>query len=479
MSDKRNINIQDRGWDDMRSVLDNEIPEKEKKRRFGFWFLFGSATIATAFFVGLFTFPSLMSESKIVKSQSETFVNTINAKETSNPSVNNETESFTEDQSSNQPKESDINTSSLNNDKVAEKATLTTKNVHLNQSSNQNDLFKEQNSESTTIVSGRVNLIPSIKNQSTQISDNQLITSSEISAGNEILTNHEKQIGTNKELEKVEELDENDLKHEERSILQSVLELPFITPTLDIQIDKRVDLNKPIIASNNQYSLSPYLFAVGNYQSNINGYGYGIGAGLSYGSKDFQVYIESGYIKSKFDSGTLAQDFAADLNISVYEVESPDGTSNEINATSFDLRVINFSQLTRSTSEIKIDLGIRRKLFKKMNLDIGISYSKLLKASNKSLFIEYGNALNFPELTEKESGVSSSELYNGGAYSSYDVVPHIGVEYSILSNFHLGFSYYHGLRNLISNTELDRISSISANDEIFRRNISAKVRFEF
>ena len=74
--------------------------------------------------------------------------------------------------------------------------------------------------------------------------------------------------------------------------------------------------------------------------------------------------------------------------------------------------------------------------------------------------------------------VMSNELYETGAYSGFDIIPHLGVEYSLSSHFHLGLNVNYGLKNLIARTQLDVLSSISKDDELYRRNISVKLRYK-
>lgn len=477
MSDKRNINIQDRGWNDMRSVLDKEMPEKERKRRFGFWFYLGASVILIAFFIGVLNMPAISSKSKTAMLQNEAIQNSDNANAIKPES--SESEAVESSKLSNLHEESLQKSNSLNNkEDVDQSLTEFNKKPIGNIGIPSNAKNTKKQLELNAILDNKTILEPSTEKSSLVPFAIRSEAQSDLQLEKEVDLNPEKHIEEDTKVNKEGDLDILMLK--ERSILNPIIRLPYISPKLDIPADKSIDLNNPIVAQNNQYRLIPYVVAAGNYQSNINGLGYGFGAGLSYGSNDFQIYVESGYYKSKFDSGALAENFAADQDITLFEVESQyHGVLAEGNSPSYDLRVNNFSQLTRSTSEIKIDLGIRKKIFKGFSLDVGLAYSKLLGASNKSLEIAYKDSSDFPEGTQGYTGVSSSELYNGGAYSSYDIVPHIGVEYSMLSNLHLGVNYNHGLINLISNTELDRISSISANETIYRRNISAKLRFEF
>ena len=53
MSDNKNIRIQDRGWKEMQSLLDREIPVEKKKRMLLLWFILGAITIASLAFLGI------------------------------------------------------------------------------------------------------------------------------------------------------------------------------------------------------------------------------------------------------------------------------------------------------------------------------------------------------------------------------------------------------------------------------------------
>jgi len=95
----------------------------------------------------------------------------------------------------------------------------------------------------------------------------------------------------------------------------------------------------------------------------------------------------------------------------------------------YNVTIYEFSSLTTSTSEVKIDLGIRKRISKNFKIDLGVSFARLLRASNLSRLSEI-KEINSPEASRAYS-VSNTEFYNLGVYSRNDILPHIGLEYSI------------------------------------------------
>ena len=489
MSDKKNRTIQDRGWDDMRSVLDKELPVKKRKKRFGVWFLFGFATIIILAVSSLFTI------------QNSTPKNTI----------------------SNAISRSDLETSKLFNEQdVNENLTETTLSLEQHAStdktnndiSNQNNSSIQSNNPKTLDLSYKesdelLNVVESLPSTKEAIVKKDIIIQENTVSTIHLIDNSPRIVKHNKSnaeptfspaaniisplIERqsaVESIQSQDVQlkdqHlEKRTIIIPFLKLPSIKNATIEKSTGETELTKPLIAMSSRSILRPYVFASGNYQSNIKGIGYGAGLGVSYGSEEFQIYLEAGYHKSKFNRGTLSYDFVPNADVTVVEddgdlSEKFNFVENGVTYTQLDLSLSNFSEITNSVRELKFEIGARKRLFSNFSLDVGIGYSKLINASNKRLQLVYDTSTG--SAFEEGNGVfniGSRELYNTGAYASYDIVPHIGFEYAINSKLKFSFNYNLGLNNLIANTNLDRVNSTATNDKIYRRNLSAKVRYAF
>ena len=494
MSDNKNISIQDRGWKEMQFLLDRELPLEKKKRRLLPWFILGAFAIAILGFIGISGYLNVDPNSKITTS-SESLKNTKNTSQEKNiidKNVNGL--GIVEDASIASNEVTATNEANATKEIAATTEAIAGKNrdVHSIKADNQEQIKGDisqvksiiENSildkkESSSIQIGKQLNEPFIFNDNNLLPGiiNGISTNSGIDKNREVLDS-EKTL--NKEESKSSKLG-NQLPAnpplENRSVLPSVLKLPITIPFLDNQIEKEnFNSMKPIVFAQSFTALSPYIFIAGNYQGSINGLGYEFGGGLDYKRNNIGIYFEVGYARTKYDNGEVADDFAPDGAV----IEVNGGAIEDVgvgsNPSEFDLNVANFAKITSSIKELTFDLGLKYSISKKINLDFGLAYSRLLSATNKSLSINFEAANMF---NEKSYSLGASELYNKGAYSTFDLSPHIGLEYYFLSNASLSLNYRHGLKNLIANTDLDKLNSLQINESIYRRKIEAKLRYYF
>ena len=478
MSDKKNINIQDQGWNAMRSVLNIELPEK-KKRRFALWMFLGGATIGIFALIGVLNhqdnsvIASRIGESSLLLNDVEnsiaakvkpTFQNTeieLN-KELQHPQI----------PSANEPKPS-LNSIQNSHQNVIPNVKNEIKNnaVALKSKVEIGSLITNKSIDDKSIKQTNTVLYP-VKNQGLRNigvlskGENKDLNPSKSQTPEEKILN----------IEPIEDIGPIEDKSKRKRILIPMIDMP-LNNYLPVKSDyPSYAWNNPMVKIKRNYGFSTYLFASSSYQHNNNGLGYGVGGGLNYGNNSTELYFEIGYHKLTYNSGALSNNFSPFANIEVLDDDNFEG-STIIPSGSYDLSVSNFQELTTSTDEIKLTLGMRKEIFNRLNLNFGISYAKLLNATNKSLSVELNNAANLFDLGKVN--VVSTELYDSGAYSTFDIVPHFGVEYSLTSNINIGLKYNYGLRNLITDTSLDRLTSISENDAIYRRNFTAKFRYQF
>ncbi len=474
MSDNKNISIQDRGWNEMRSILDKELPEKEKKRRFGFWFVLGSAAFVALVLASMFFFTGI---------EKRTGVGEL-ALEDDKPEI---TDSHLDVKTVEERKNTELPLATVENYKKEEVKEDVSQLDHPSEFASENDENNIQNhsknitnpldynvSNLTIDNSQKSNLAVPIAEVKKELATVNKTTGNEfiIKKDPVEVNKKESKYGILPSNKKILELEENSL---ERILLTPISRLPRSnSPLLNFERE-RGEKRIVLIASKSRKAFAPYLFANTNYQSKSSGYG--IGAGLNYGDQDFEFYLETAYLKSSFNKESSGDR----LNIVADQESNPAG---ELSFTEFSpasgyvLSISKFSTLTTSTSEMKFDFGIRKKLFKNFKIDLGLSFARLLKASNNSrLSVIKESSDGSNELSTY--GINRTEFYNLGAYSKSDIIPHIGVEYNITPNVVLGFNYNHGLNNLIAEMDLQGISSLSQNDKIYRRNIGAKVRYQF
>lgn len=481
MSDKNINSIQDRGWNEMHSILDKELPKKKKRRKFGLWFLFGGAAMFTLFLIGLFIVAEWDTNS--AKSDLNT-KNDIDHKGstsivTSNYSTSPELKKTdTNDQPSVNKKSDQVNTPHESSKSVLKenrtiqfRDQISTQNKMVEDSAIKTNIDLEKPAAKNIIYIDEMNKTQ--MSERTLRHEEDLIIAARMPSVSELEIN-----ATHKKSPLIGPIENTILKGDllEDRFLVPLFKMPRPNAVL-LKHNEILDVEiQPMVIRKSQKSLSPYLFAHANHQISSNGLGYGLGAGLNYGTEDLEFYAESGFYRSSWNNGIGTQEQSFGPTSSPEEIESNENFSLD-GSTEFDINVLNFSNLTTSTNEIRIGVGMRKLLFSKLKLDMGISYSRLISATNKSFEfqVEEGAALDI----ENSVSISSKELYNSSAYSTYDIVPQIGIAYSISHHIDIGFNLNIGLINLISDTENGRLNNLSSEDATFRRDVSLKVRYQF
>lgn len=522
MLDNKNKSIKDRGWSQMESILDKELPVEKRKRRFGFWFKLGGISLLLLALTSSFYFSyivgetnnSIVDSNKIVAAENTDYktdssiITDSNSKKTE---ITNDSESIS---ILNNTQNQKAQTKQVQS-KQAQTKQVQTKQVqtNLNQSNlnqtiptSQNNIIvnnftaiEESNISNTQpkFISNpksnmfeevqKSDLLPKISKNPDRLKSNTVVSPT-VKVTKEIL----EQTTNSREIEEIKR-DINDQQNEKiskRSLLNTILNLPLIDQNL-LKKPKTFQgnyANPTIAVLTEKNRFAPYMVAGINYQHNIKGTGYGLGAGLDYGNSNFGGYFEAEYIRTNYKSTELSNDFAKNADVSVIEdsesgVYFEDGSSNILDNdlfANFDLSVNNFADLTTSIDEIRLSTGVRKRIFSSLDVNAGISYSRLLNVFNKSLSVRPSGLQSANQESNPSYNIYPAELYKSGAYSKNDIIPHIGLEYYCGFNIHVGLNYYHGLNNLIENTSLDRLLSVSASEDVaYRRNISARVRYKF
>lgn len=489
MSDKKKIHIQDRGWNEMQAILDKELPVK-KKRRFAIWFFYGGLAIVLVALLGWMNFSNFGSEtiaSNLKKTSSKIELEKIEISDAEQLSVN--TKSAAAPESGEAKEISNIEIAPNNTNENSAEANDNSVATNVKNSASPRS-FKTQNSTKQLQVSSSFskNIIKTPATLLKNISENSMKmegSGNEESGSDALIISDENlpKFPVQAQLSDIQNANEEEL--ENGPLNKKTIERPIVFPFVQLPMIKQFDFKRepldfalatPIIRVDIPHTFATYLLASSSYQPTNNGFGIGMGAGLSYGNIKQELYVEAGYVKSNYSSGSLSNDFSPVGDVKVLDGNFEGGSIFPGNTNEFDLSVSNFEELVTSTNELKFSAGLRRKVFTNFNLDLGISYTRLLQAKNKSLEVDFENGVI---ADGSIVNIESTQLYNSGAFSDFDIVPHLGLEYDLNSKFNFGLFYNFGLKNLIVSGQLDRLNSLSDNDAIYRRNISAKIRYQF
>jgi hypothetical protein len=509
MSDNKNILLENKGWSEMTTLLDKEMPVENNKRRFILWFILASIMLGAMAFIGINEYRDVQSNSNTISSNE---INNANY----SPSINN-------NKSDEKILNSNIDEAKIGDIKQAvdaEKGSIsTTQSLSIGSEITKKDVFKKRikpqveidgeiskSSKKSTQIASSTEYVKSTKlskrENSAQLQDPKntqnipiektgLINLTKNSVNNiesdlqpEVINSEG--LSLDIKLRKGELINETPNKLQEGNtqveweerILPKMGILPYDFPYLKTQ---RLQLEntsiKPIAGIEPKAIISPYIFTAANYQVGLDALGYVFGAGIDMKHNNLGVYLELGYSKTSFGSREIAVDFSPSGKITVVENEVFEDIGGAEASNKFNLVVQNFTKLTSSMKEVKVNLGIRKAIMKKLNINGGISYSRLLTVNNKPLSVDYELQDGF--LGISTYNVSSNELEDKGAYAKYDITPHIGLEYNIFRNAYFSANYNYGLKNLIANTELESLNSLSKDESIFRRYLEVKMRYNF
>ncbi|MEM9547469.1 MAG: hypothetical protein AAGA77_15930 [Bacteroidota bacterium] len=484
MSDKKNISIQDRGWNEMRAILDKELPEKKRKRRFGFWiFLWGAAVMA-----------SILLMFNILSQPKEQMVASVEASTTEIEKSG--TISNTSQKQEISPESEESNSKPIQTiQKVPESVTTTTNRVEgYHKIANENpSKINESNSTSTQVAKAQAQnrkqeAFELIKNPSNVSVVQQKTLAADVSTAESNALEIELKNVEIREKTVVPNL--GPVKSNERTKPKRDLLIPFMT--IPFEKTKNIDsekifatLDKPFIKITRNNYFTPYAFTAGSFQPNISGLGYGMGAGISYGNANSSFYFELAYFKTSMNNSSdesdlrelipaIEDDGMINSDQGSFEGGETENLPEANNIPAFS--VPNLSKITASADEFKFDFGIRKQLFRNLSLDVGIAYSRIIRVTNQRAQVEI-----VEPLTSQSSfyNLTKSQFEDFGAYSNYDFIPHFGLDYRVSSTISLNFNFNYGLINLIRNEDFEEFTQLNEEDALFRRNVGLKIRYEF
>ncbi len=463
MSDKNKISLEDRGWSQMASVLESELPQEKRKRRPVFWFFILGALILSAFAL------SINGNEPVQESETTPLIaqhNEVAPVNTSN----------------------DIQNTSLKNIPI-ENAPI----VNLNQV-DKSELQPTRNRLSAIIQDQLVPVILEV-HESTQIKDQQtkrtisgaseksseLYTPNRTENKNTIesssspMINDVASVVTNDDTKQLDgylaDLESNKNKIQ-NSISSSIRQknkynhLPGIISMVETEQDFLTDLSLVTADQNSSLSLiktgnvnKNYVFVSGLAGLNRKGTGYQFGLGRKFGDRDFNFYAEVGYARMDYSIGeSNARSVNVEINgneFSITEVLNEDNNASVLKT--IENNRLNDVESIAKISSVYISAGVNKSLSGKFNITGGITYYKFLSIENQELNFVSSNAIFQADLDRYN--VSRNYLFESGEFKKYEFLTRIGFGYQITPRMTLSANYIHGLTDLINRNDADNISS--------------------
>lgn len=480
MSNKDNISLVDKGWQEMAAVLDTELPQKEHRKRplFLFFLFLGLG--------GLIGIGLNMDNSKISLDDVR-----IDAESTA---------LITKNQTS--PLESSSSTTQLGNIRnTKSKQTLQPPSI-------KKSITKEliENVEPSSVSTVTDELVSNSKKEYSAgiyTKDNDFEFSTKTSRQSELSDWEHTSISSaisqlsnmveSKLSVDIDDVDENAVRVE-RTVTPNLPSLwPLSINSSKVNISELPNLlfvnNQIQTISKHRYRLSPYLLGEGIYTSQLDGRGYSIGAGLSYGTRDLELYIESGYSKMKYNRKVNDQN----LNVEVIQLEAVNLGEPELGAFSlknesgdligsFDLDFPQKINLLNDLDYLFVSGGVRKRVYSGLSMSGGIRLSKLLNVKNNAIVLSSANEIFSSAL--RSFGVSSDFFSNSSVIRDYEWSVNLGAEYRVSNRISIGVNYRSGLSDIFNPQEgfenkVDPAGDIDDSSTLKRNNIEGRLVYSF
>jgi len=491
MSDKNKISMEDRGWSQMSSLLDRELPQEKSKKRSVFWFfVLGVLILASAFAISI-NDNGLVQESKTTPliAQQNNVVPSKKSSDIQNSSLKETPAEETQIVNRNQVDESDLqpaenNLSVAPKDQSGSDDSEVMEAIRMKDQQTKREISVVSEKISVPYTSNRTDILNTIESNTTPI--NIDVTSHNPKQSDGYLTDLKS--------------NEKHIQNPKSSIIRQRVNYNHL-PTGIHMVEKEQDFLADLsvvtsvqngTSSNNQTDnfKNNYVFVSGLAGLNSKGKGFQFGLGRKFGDRNFNFYTEAGYARMGYSSG---ESNARSVNVEINESEF---SVNEVLSEDNKASVLKTIQNNRVNGEsidklnnVFISAGINKSLSDKFIITGGITYSKFLSIENQELNFVSNNATIQADLDQYN--ISSNFLFENGEFKKYEFSTRIGFGYQITPRMTLSANYIHGLTDIINiNNANNSLSDLMTNEpagelrssfrsSIFRKNAELRIDYSF
>ncbi|MFT4534571.1 MAG: hypothetical protein ACJA1A_002891 [Saprospiraceae bacterium] len=251
-----------------------------------------------------------------------------------------------------------------------------------------------------------------------------------------------------------------------------------------MSISQNRTLSKPARKDNNYYA-----FAGGNIGVNQNGLGYQVGAGKRFGASGLGFFVEGGYghfnYKNKSSNlEAIVVDFAPENSTGVtgFDIsESPVLQAAIETSQNKDIAVVN------NLSYVFLSAGIEKKISDRIYIIGGLSYARYLEIENPGVNFTSSDGSFQSDLNRYN--ISKTTFFDNGDFKKYELSSSFGIGYQINNRITASVQYRLGLTNLSNLSQDDLAPEVVAANEvlkekqfsnsIFRKNVEVRVDYSF
>ncbi|MFT6337568.1 MAG: hypothetical protein ACJATI_004332 [Halioglobus sp.] len=481
MSDKNKMSLKDRGWSQMASVLDRELPQKKSERKPILWLFITVGILAFGF--SLF----INKKSRPLEKATDTiFAQKDSIKEQSNKLVIASIDTSSTDQST----ALDIN----NNMGSAENGVIASNEIGL---SIVQEVIQEKQNDDSNIRSINIDKKQVQKEMLQADSNNGIVISQTLNPTISIEkvtvvvpTNDRESSLIDIKLEElsIKELGRKQFTLERIPILSMLLIAKQRSKKDDfiaLEIGETESITKPLLGENNYY-----VFAGSRLGLNQNGLGYQIGAGKRFGTGGFRFFAEGGFVYMNYqneisDSRNIDLDFTPEISITT-DLNEFDVNESTILKNALEQAQLNSFSLISNLNNIFLTVGIDKKITSKFNISGGFTYTRFLKLENAGVNFISSDEVFQPSLDEYN--ISRTSLFESEVFKKYELSTSLRLSYRLSPRFTISADYRLGLTDLIRNKFLSLSNEINTNASfnlyeyyrsIIRKDVGLRLEYNF
>ncbi len=462
MSDNKNIQLVDKGWSHMSSVLDVEMPTNKRKRRAIVWFFLSGALITLAFFL---LYPDTHSNEK---SDVETPLIAENINDAKSQKKDQAKVTAIKENDNNYHKEELPLAETKPSEKSAELSqkaiTSQKKNTLINTNPQLSLPDYGIETETEKIDKLYVNTISVADNQSHRgklLSVEKSVSNSNNEISKEdIITTVSNVVSSQQILNNITQEQSTTIGKSQRT-QTGILDKLLIKTTPAVQLrDEHIYIPSmmdkfvfPKVEEKTPKSYKNYVFAGGIFDTKPSGLGFQLGLGRSVALGGFDLFGEIGYSNIRY-TNKIDEYEVVDLDFDV-ESSASNITAENIQEIFVLKNMINSKRISNNSLVTQLDyisfrLGIEKTIYKRFSMNGGVSISRFLRIKNKELSFL---SSSFGELTPslESFNVSSTDLFDNEQFRKYESSLFLGFRYELSSRVNLSATGRYALSNLYKN----------------------------
>lgn len=478
MSDKNKILLEDRGWHQMSTLLDSELPLKKRKKRLFLWILVCGVVVLTIVLIFSKDKGSVNDLSKTPIAQvaiAPSQYNDQNALLTKNEICQDVNTLKTKRELSSKsfektlPKVSAESAAKISKSLAKNNTVISYGSIVINKHTSDNNILE---------------MVTLVQPESEELKMSFLNFPYVIPAAGEskigVLNHLSQQIeGEEKSTENARGIESSlQMLPETKNVLYSYIRKRIVIPAKITSID---EFKTEIPPKTNSY----YAFTGGNIGINQEGLGYQIGVGKRLSNEDFAFFFEAGYANMNYENerssyDSIVVDFTPEISFPNIEF---DVNESSVLQNAIEQSQIRNSSTISSHNYLFLTAGLEKNISNKFIVMGGLTYARFLKVKNPT--VNFTSSDGSFQSSLDQYNMAETDLFDNGDLRKYEFSGSLGLCYRLSQRVFAAAHYRIGLTNLIRNiSSRDLTSSNESTGKFsygafFKNNIGVRISYNF